>query len=118
MYFRLMFPPFVIFMHKETFSDIFFHAGIYSSYFMRGTMKSLADMQNLPDESFPFRKQVFFFFFLIFVLSSIKNNFGSVSHLFFWFFNFAIVGNTKTLSKCSCMSALDQLFVQWDLKLS
>lgn len=32
--------------------------GQYSSYFLRGTLKSLADMQELPDEDFPFRKQV------------------------------------------------------------
>jgi ribosomal RNA-processing protein 12 len=29
---------------------------------MRGTLKSLADMEKLPDEDFPFRKQVFFIF--------------------------------------------------------
>ncbi|CAI9764639.1 unnamed protein product [Fraxinus pennsylvanica] len=32
--------------------------GKYSSYFLRGTLKSLADMQKLPDEDFPFRKQL------------------------------------------------------------
>nr|XP_048334915.1 RRP12-like protein isoform X2 [Ziziphus jujuba var. spinosa] len=42
----------------EVVSSMFDKLGIYSSYFMRGTMKSLADMQNLPDESFPFRKQL------------------------------------------------------------
>lgn len=27
---------------------------------MKGIIKNLADMQNLPDEDFPYRKQVFF----------------------------------------------------------
>lgn len=36
-----------------------FHAGADSSYLMRGTLKTLADMYKLPDEDFPFRKQVF-----------------------------------------------------------
>lgn len=26
---------------------------------MKGTLKNLADMQSLPDEDFPYRKQVF-----------------------------------------------------------
>ncbi|ONH97380.1 hypothetical protein PRUPE_7G186700 [Prunus persica] len=39
-------------------SAMFDKLGVYSSYFMRGTLKSLADMENLPDEDFPFRKQV------------------------------------------------------------
>uniref|UniRef100_A0A2N9GW92 Uncharacterized protein n=1 Tax=Fagus sylvatica TaxID=28930 RepID=A0A2N9GW92_FAGSY len=30
----------------------------YSSYFLRGILSSLADMQKLPDEDFPFRKQL------------------------------------------------------------
>lgn len=53
-----MFAAFASNMHRETFFYISFLAGIYSSYFMRGIIKSLTDMQNLPDESFPFRKQV------------------------------------------------------------
>lgn len=37
-------------------------AGPDSSYLMRGTLETLADMQKLPDEDFPFRKQVSFSF--------------------------------------------------------
>ncbi|BFG39488.1 hypothetical protein CerSpe_257610 [Prunus speciosa] len=39
-------------------SAMFDKLGVYSSYFMRGALKSLADMENLPDEDFPFRKQL------------------------------------------------------------
>lgn len=39
-------------------SSMFEKLGKYSSYFLRGTLKSLADMQKLPDEDFPFRKQL------------------------------------------------------------
>ncbi|XP_008242162.1 PREDICTED: RRP12-like protein [Prunus mume] len=39
-------------------SAMFDKLGVYSSYFMRGTLKSLEDMENLPDEDFPFRKQL------------------------------------------------------------
>jgi ribosomal RNA-processing protein 12 len=34
------------------------NAGSDSPYFMRGILKNLEDMQKLPDEDFPFRKQV------------------------------------------------------------
>lgn len=34
------------------------NAGSNSPYFMRGILKNLEDMQKLPDEDFPFRKQV------------------------------------------------------------
>lgn len=37
---------------------ILFHAGADSSYLMSGILKSMADLQKLPDEDFPFRKQV------------------------------------------------------------
>ena len=40
----------------------FFHTGHYSSYFLRGILSSLAKMQKLPDEDFPFRKQVLCYF--------------------------------------------------------
>lgn len=33
-------------------------SGEDSAYFMRKTVKDLSDMQDLPDEGFPYRKQV------------------------------------------------------------
>uniref|UniRef100_A0A6N2L0E4 Uncharacterized protein n=1 Tax=Salix viminalis TaxID=40686 RepID=A0A6N2L0E4_SALVM len=42
----------------QVVSTLFDKLGNYSSYFMRGTLKNLADMQRLPDEDFPFRKQL------------------------------------------------------------
>ncbi|KAL2533290.1 ARM repeat superfamily protein [Abeliophyllum distichum] len=45
-------------MSFKIVSSMFEKLGKYSSYFSRGTLKSLADMQKLPDEDFPFRKQL------------------------------------------------------------
>lgn len=42
----------------QVVSTLFDKLGNYSSYFMRGTLKNLADMQRLPDEDFPYRKQL------------------------------------------------------------
>lgn len=42
----------------QVLSSIFDKLGPDSSYLMRGTLKTLADMQKLPDEDFPFRKQL------------------------------------------------------------
>ncbi|KAL6220887.1 hypothetical protein ACLB2K_008640 [Fragaria x ananassa] len=39
-------------------SAMFDKLGVYSSYLMRGTLKSLAEMEKLPDEDFPFRKEL------------------------------------------------------------
>ncbi|XP_057968384.1 uncharacterized protein LOC131157934 [Malania oleifera] len=39
-------------------SALFDKLGEYSSYLLRGTLKSLSDMQKLPDEDFPYRKQL------------------------------------------------------------
>lgn len=41
----------------EVVSAMFDKLEEYASYFMRGTLESLADMHKLPDEEFPFRKQ-------------------------------------------------------------
>ncbi|KAJ4827707.1 hypothetical protein Tsubulata_029798 [Turnera subulata] len=42
----------------EASSVITKHKGNYSSYFMKGTLKNLADMQRLSDDDFPYRKQL------------------------------------------------------------
>ncbi|XP_062091199.1 uncharacterized protein LOC133797338 [Humulus lupulus] len=42
----------------QVISSLFDKLGFDSSYLMRGILKSLADMQKLPDEDFPFRKQL------------------------------------------------------------
>lgn len=42
----------------QVVSTMFDKLGHYSSYFLRGILSSLADMQKLPDEDFPFRKQL------------------------------------------------------------
>ncbi|KAM0969999.1 hypothetical protein EV1_017912 [Malus domestica] len=42
----------------QVVSAMFDKLGVYSSYFMRGAMKSLEEMEKLPDEDFPFRKQL------------------------------------------------------------
>lgn len=39
----------------------FDHTGNHSSYFLKEVLSNLADMQELPDEDFPFRKQVLIF---------------------------------------------------------
>lgn len=39
-------------------SAMFDKLGYYSSYFMKGTLKNLEDMQKLSDEDFPYRKQL------------------------------------------------------------
>ncbi|CAK7352344.1 unnamed protein product [Dovyalis caffra] len=41
----------------QVVSTLFDKLGNYSFYFMRGTLKNLADMQGLPDEDFPYWKQ-------------------------------------------------------------
>ncbi|MBA0731894.1 hypothetical protein Gogos_016015 [Gossypium gossypioides] len=45
-------------MAFQVVSTMFDKLGYYSSYFMKGTIKNLADMQSLPDEDFPYRKQL------------------------------------------------------------
>ncbi|XP_062143407.1 uncharacterized protein LOC133851110 isoform X1 [Alnus glutinosa] len=42
----------------QVVSTLFDKLGHYSSYLLRGILSSLADMQKLPDEDFPFRKQL------------------------------------------------------------
>ncbi|XP_054814971.1 uncharacterized protein LOC129315359 isoform X2 [Prosopis cineraria] len=42
----------------EVVSAMFRKLGNYSTYFMTGIVKNLADFQKLPDEDFPFRKQL------------------------------------------------------------
>ena len=38
------------------------NTGNYSPYLMRGILKNLEDVQKLPDEDFPFKKQVCLYF--------------------------------------------------------
>lgn len=45
-------------MSFQVVTAMFDKLGQYSSYFLKGALKSLADMQELPDEDFPFRKQL------------------------------------------------------------
>ncbi|KAJ7979205.1 RRP12-like protein [Quillaja saponaria] len=42
----------------QVVSVMFRKLGNYSTYLLRGTLKDLAEMQKLPDEDFPFRKQL------------------------------------------------------------
>ncbi|KAM2313831.1 hypothetical protein ACFX1S_026933 [Malus domestica] len=42
----------------QVVSAMFDKLGVYSSYFMSGAIKSMAEMEKLPDEDFPFRKQL------------------------------------------------------------
>ncbi|XP_028786933.1 RRP12-like protein [Neltuma alba] len=42
----------------QVVSAMFHKLGDQSTYFMRGIVKNLADLQKLPDEDFPFRKQL------------------------------------------------------------
>ncbi|PON84609.1 Coatomer beta subunit [Trema orientale] len=42
----------------QVISSMFDKLGADSSYLMRGILKGLADMEKLPDEDFPFRKQL------------------------------------------------------------
>ncbi|XP_061361599.1 uncharacterized protein LOC133305400 [Gastrolobium bilobum] len=42
----------------QVISAMFHKLGNYSPYFMRGILKNLEDMQKLPDEDFPFKKQL------------------------------------------------------------
>ncbi|KAH7851218.1 hypothetical protein Vadar_008734 [Vaccinium darrowii] len=45
-------------MSFQVASTMFDKLGVYSSYLLKDTLKNLADMQKLPDEEFPFRKQL------------------------------------------------------------
>ncbi|KAL6537719.1 hypothetical protein OROHE_012346 [Orobanche hederae] len=45
-------------MSFQIVSTLFDKLGKYSPYFLKGTLKSLADMQKLPDEDFALRKQL------------------------------------------------------------
>ncbi|PIN20064.1 hypothetical protein CDL12_07250 [Handroanthus impetiginosus] len=45
-------------MSFQIVSTMFDKLGKYSFYLLKGTLKSLADMQKLPDEDFAFRKQL------------------------------------------------------------
>ncbi|PRQ47012.1 hypothetical protein RchiOBHm_Chr2g0095131 [Rosa chinensis] len=42
----------------EIVSTMFNKLGVHSAYLMRGTVKTLADMQILPDREFPFKEEV------------------------------------------------------------
>ncbi|ONH97511.1 hypothetical protein PRUPE_7G193800 [Prunus persica] len=42
----------------QVVSAMFDKLGVYASYFMRGALRSLAEMEKLSDEDFPFRKQL------------------------------------------------------------
>ncbi|KAE9602507.1 hypothetical protein Lalb_Chr12g0200311 [Lupinus albus] len=42
----------------QVVSAMFYKLGTYSPYFMRGILKNLEEVQKLPDEDFPFRKQL------------------------------------------------------------
>ncbi|TQD93685.1 hypothetical protein C1H46_020689 [Malus baccata] len=42
----------------QVVSAMFDKLGVYSSYFMSSAIKSMAEMEKLPDEDFPFRKQL------------------------------------------------------------
>ncbi|XP_010533237.1 PREDICTED: RRP12-like protein [Tarenaya hassleriana] len=45
-------------MSFEVVSAMFDKLGEHSSYFMKNTLRNLSDMQHLPDEDFPYRKQL------------------------------------------------------------
>lgn len=45
-------------MSFQVVSSMFDKLGVYSSYFLKGTLKSLADMEKLSDDDFTFRKQL------------------------------------------------------------
>ncbi|OWM74363.1 hypothetical protein CDL15_Pgr013267 [Punica granatum] len=45
-------------MAFQVVSTTFDKLGSHSAYLMRGTLKSFADLQKLPDEDFPYRKQL------------------------------------------------------------
>ncbi|KAE8675058.1 ARM repeat superfamily protein isoform 4 [Hibiscus syriacus] len=45
-------------MSFQVVSTMFDKLGYYSSYFMKGTLKNLADMQSLPDKDFPYKNQL------------------------------------------------------------
>lgn len=45
-------------MSSEVVLFVDFFLGHYSSHLLKGTLQSLADMQKLPDEDFPYRRQV------------------------------------------------------------
>ncbi|KAF5945743.1 hypothetical protein HYC85_015971 [Camellia sinensis] len=44
-------------MSFQVVSTMFDKLGVYSPYLLKGTLENLADMQKLPDEDFPHRKQ-------------------------------------------------------------
>ncbi|KAL4572212.1 hypothetical protein LXL04_018982 [Taraxacum kok-saghyz] len=45
-------------MSFQVVAAMFDKLGEFSSYFLKGTLKSLQDIQKLPDEDFPYRKQL------------------------------------------------------------
>ncbi|KAL2487564.1 ARM repeat superfamily protein [Forsythia ovata] len=45
-------------MQIDVFDTYYFVAGIYSIYFFKGTLESLAELLKLPDEDFPFTKHL------------------------------------------------------------
>ncbi|CAL5339277.1 unnamed protein product [Camellia sinensis] len=45
-------------MSFQVVSTMFDKLGVYSPYLLKGTLENLADMQKLPDEDFPHRKQL------------------------------------------------------------
>nr|XP_011469391.1 PREDICTED: uncharacterized protein LOC105352945 [Fragaria vesca subsp. vesca] len=48
----------ILFLALEIVSTMFDKLGVYSSCLMNGTLKTLADMQKLPDQEFPSKKEV------------------------------------------------------------
>lgn len=55
-------------MSFQVVSAMFDKLGEFSSYFLKSTLKNLEGMQQLRDEDFPFRKQVYYDFFLTLIL--------------------------------------------------
>ncbi|PRQ46998.1 hypothetical protein RchiOBHm_Chr2g0094991 [Rosa chinensis] len=48
----------ILYLAFEIVSTMFEKLGVYSSYLMKGTLKTLADMQKLPDQEFRFKEEV------------------------------------------------------------
>ncbi|XP_062010727.1 uncharacterized protein LOC133727118 isoform X2 [Rosa rugosa] len=48
----------ILYLAFEIVSTMFEKLGVYSSYLMKGTLKTLSDMQKLPDQEFHFKEEV------------------------------------------------------------
>lgn len=76
-------------------------SGAYSSYFMRGTLKNLSDMQHLSEEDFPYRKQVFIgslmgkFFILCIITSMIHTKLMGFVNFEAFIFLYGFTGETR-----------------------